>query len=235
MSKNETGERIPTNQIKEGFKVYEKDIKEVCCSRFITYFSYVLVACGSNSGNQDATKATVDWANVQKPEQFTVMVDGTVVKETNGAQEFYKYLGDLTGLDIKWIRPEHSSYYDSVKNAFASGDIPDVVLLSSDYLANFATNGYLWDMTDAWNQSATKNSGRLIDQAEIIESGNMVAGPDGEKALYGFSPARGNGCCTYIKSSALTATGYNPEEVASKTLTYDEYYKMLKDMKVCFS
>ena len=90
-----------------------------------------LVACGSNSGNQDATKATVDWANVQKPEQFTVMVDGTVVKETNGAQEFYKYLGDLTGLDIKWIRPEHSSYYDSVKNAFASGDIPDVVLLSS--------------------------------------------------------------------------------------------------------
>mgnify|MGYP000421111926 CR=1 FL=1 len=190
-----------------------------------------LVACGSNSGNQDTTKATVDWANVQKPEQFTVMVDGTVVKETNGAQEFYKYLGDLTGLDIKWIRPEHSSYYDSVKNAFASGDIPDVVLLSSDYLANFASNGYLWDMTDAWNQSATKNSGRLIDQAEIIESGNMVAGPDGEKALYGFSPARGNGCCTYIKSSALTAAGYKPEEVASKTLTYDEYYKMLKDMK----
>ena len=190
-----------------------------------------LVACGSNGGNQDATKATVDWANVQKPEQFTVMVDGTVVKETNGAQEFYKYLGDLTGLDIKWIRPEHSSYYDSVKNAFASGDIPDVVLLSSDFLANFAANGYLWDMTDAWNQSATKNSGRLIDQAEIIQSGNMVAGPDGEKALYGFSPARGNGCCTYIKSSALTAAGYNPEEVASKTLTYDEYYKMLKDMK----
>lgn len=190
-----------------------------------------LVACGSNSGKQDATKATVDWANVQKPEQFTVMVDGTVVKETNGAQEFYKYLGDLTGLDIKWIRPEHSSYYDSVKNAFASGDIPDVVLLSSDFLANFAANGYLWDMTDAWNQSATKNSGRLIDQAEIIQSGNIVAGPDGEKALYGFSPARGNGCCTYIKSSALTAAGYNPEEVASKTLTYDEYYKMLKDMK----
>lgn len=190
-----------------------------------------LVACGSNGGNQDATKATVDWANVQKPEQFTVMVDGTVVKETNGAQEFYKYLGDLTGLDIKWIRPEHSSYYDSVKNAFASGDIPDVVLLSSDFLANFAANGYLWDMTDAWNQSATKNSGRLIDQAEIIQSGNMVGGPDGEKALYGFSPARGNGCCTYIKSSALTAAGYNPEEVASKTLTYDEYYKMLKDMK----
>mgnify|MGYP002311877675 CR=1 FL=1 len=231
MSKNETGRESPRTKLRRVLRFMKKTLKKFAAVGLSLTSVMGLVACGSNSGNQDATKATVDWANVQKPEQFTVMVDGTVVKETNGAQEFYKYLGDLTGLDIKWIRPEHSSYYDSVKNAFASGDIPDVVLLSSDYLANFAANGYLWDMTDAWNQSATKNSGRLIDQAEIIESGNMVAGPDGEKALYGFSPARGNGCCTYIKSSALTAAGYNPEEVASKTLTYDEYYKMLKDMK----
>ena len=52
-----------------------------------------------------------------------------------------------------------------------------------------------------------------------------------ERRLFTDSHQRGNGCCTYIKSSALTAAGYNPEEVASKTLTYDEYYKMLKDMK----
>lgn len=231
MSKNETGRESPRTKLRRVLRFMKKTLKKFAAVGLSLTSVMGLVACGSNGGNQDATKATVDWANVQKPEQFTVMVDGTVVKETNGAQEFYKYLGDLTGLDIKWIRPEHSSYYDSVKNAFASGDIPDVVLLSSDFLANFAANGYLWDMTDAWNQSATKNSGRLIDQAEIIQSGNMVAGPDGEKALYGFSPARGNGCCTYIKSSALTAAGYNPEEVASKTLTYDEYYKMLKDMK----
>ena len=231
MSKNETGRESPRTKLRRVLRFMKKTLKKFAAVGLSLTSVMGLVACGSNSGKQDATKATVDWANVQKPKQFTVMVDGTVVKETNGAQEFYKYLGDLTGLDIKWIRPEHSSYYDSVKNAFASGDIPDVVLLSSDFLANFAANGYLWDMTDAWNQSATKNSGRLIDQAEIIQSGNMVAGPDGEKALYGFSPARGNGCCTYIKSSALTAAGYNPEEVASKTLTYDEYYKMLKDMK----
>lgn len=231
MSKNETGRESPRTKLRRVLRFMKKTLKKFAAVGLSLTSVMGLVACGSNSGKQDATKATVDWANVQKPEQFTVMVDGTVVKETNGAQEFYKYLGDLTGLDIKWIRPEHSSYYDSVKNAFASGDIPDVVLLSSDFLANFAANGYLWDMTDAWNQSATKNSGRLVDQAEIIESGNMVAGPDGEKALYGFSPARGNGCCTYIKSSALTAAGYKPEEVASKTLTYDEYYKMLKDMK----
>jgi putative aldouronate transport system substrate-binding protein len=33
-----------------------------------------LVACGSNGGNQDATKATVDWANVQNSSQLWLMV-----------------------------------------------------------------------------------------------------------------------------------------------------------------
>ena len=189
-----------------------------------------LVACGSKS-TTDNKKETVDWASVEKPGSFKVMVDGTVVKETNGAAEFYEYYKELTGLDIEWIRPEHSSYTDSVKNTFASGDLPDVVLLSSDYLANFAANGYLWDMTDAWEQSATKNSGRLTEMANSVMAANEVAGPDGTKALYGFSPTRGNGCCTYIKVSSLTAAGYKADEVANKTMTYDEYYKLLKDIQ----
>ena len=188
-----------------------------------------LVACGSKS--TDNKKETVDWASVEKPGSFKVMVDGTVVKETNGAAEFYEYYKELTGLDIEWIRPEHSSYTDSVKNTFASGDLPDVVLLSSDYLANFAANGYLWDMTDAWEQSATKNSGRLTEMANSVMAANEVAGPDGTKALYGFSPTRGNGCCTYIKVSSLEAAGYKADEVANKTMTYDEYYKLLKDIQ----
>ena len=189
-----------------------------------------LVACGSKS-TTDNKKETVDWASVEKPGSFKVMVDGTVVKETNGAAEFYEYYKELTGLDIEWIRPEHSSYTDSVKNTFASGDLPDVVLLSSDYLANFAANGYLWDMTDAWEQSATKNSGRLTEMANSVMAANEVAGPDGTKALYGFSPTRGNGCCTYIKVSRLEAAGYKADEVANKTMTYDEYYKLLKDIQ----
>lgn len=189
-----------------------------------------LVACGSKS-TTDNKKETVDWASVEKPGSFKVMVDGTVVKETNGAAEFYEYYKELTGLDIEWIRPEHSSYTDSVKNTFASGDLPDVVLLSSDYLANFAANGYLWDMTDAWEQSATKNSGRLTEMANGVMAANEVAGPDGTKALYGFSPTRGNGCCTYIKVSSLEAAGYKADEVANKTMTYDEYYKLLKDIQ----
>ena len=36
--KNEMGVK-PRKPNKEGFKVYEKDIKEVCCCRFNTYIS----------------------------------------------------------------------------------------------------------------------------------------------------------------------------------------------------
>ena len=194
-----------------------------------------LVACGSKNNTTDSKKETVDWASVEKPGKFTVMVDGTVVKETNGAAEFYKYYKELTGLDIEWIRPDHSSYADSVKNTFASGELPDVVLLNSDYLANFASNGYLWDMTDAWEQSATKNSGRLTEMADTVMAGNVLAGPDGTKALYGFSPARGNGCCTYVKASALKAAGLDPNEVANETMTYDQYYDMLKKIQAASS
>ena len=46
---------------------------------------------------------------------------------------------------------------------------PDVCILSSDYYALYASNGFLWNMTDAWANSETKNSGRLIDTAESFQ------------------------------------------------------------------
>lgn len=191
-----------------------------------------LVACGNTSGgNTTTTEATVDWASVEKPGKFSVMVDGTIVKETNGAKEFYAYLQQLTGLDIEWIRPDHSGYYDQVASVFASGDFPDVVLLSSDYLALYANNGYLWDMTDAWANSQTRNSGRLIESGEKIMQANSVLGVDGEYGIYGFSPFRGNGCCTYVKAAWLEAAGLKADDYTTKVLTFSEYNDLLKKLK----
>ena len=52
------------------------------------------------------------------------------------------------------------------------------------------------------------------------------------KALYGFSPTRGNGCCTYVKASALTGSWITTQRrLHTETLTYDEYYEMLKEMQ----
>lgn len=41
-------------------------------------------------------------------------------------------------------------------------------------------------MTDAWNNSATKSSGRLISDAEKIMKANYVRGVDGEGSLDSF-------------------------------------------------
>lgn len=193
-----------------------------------------LAACG-NKTTDGSTSGTTAAKEVTQPKSFTVMVDNTVVAETNGGKEFYAYLKTLLGdgtIDIKWIRPDHSGYYDAVGNAFnATDSMPDVVLLSADYYALYASSGYLWDMTDAWNASETKNSGRLIKTADNVLNALQVAGLDGQKRMYGFSPYRGNGCCTYVKKTWLEAAGHQVSDLQGKTLTFDEYYNILKDMQ----
>lgn len=191
-----------------------------------------LVAC--NKKADDGNKV----ANATKPTKISIMVDNTVVNEDNGAKQFEEYLegllekyGDEGKIDLVFTRPPHTSYYDAVANAFNSSDKPDVVLLSSDYYALYAANDMLWDMTDAWNNSVTKNSGRLISAADNVMGANMVQGPDGEKHLYGFSPYRGNGCCTYVKASWIKNAGLNVSDVQGKTMSFNEYYELLKKMK----
>ena len=190
-----------------------------------------LVACGNNNASTE-NKATVDWASVEKPESFTVMVDGTVPQMEEWGDKFDEQLKQLTELDFEVVRPDHNSYYDAVANSMLDASaMPDVIILSSDYLALYASQGLLWDMTDAWANSATKASGRLISDAEKIMQANYVRGVDGEKALYGFVPTRGNGCVTYVKEAWATAAGYSADELKKTPLSYDQYYEMLKKMK----
>lgn len=186
-----------------------------------------LAACGKSAGTTTTTEGPIT-----KPEKFTVMCDGTVVTEANGGKAFYDQLQTLTGVEINWVRPDHSSYATYVANAFTSdATMPDVVLLASDQYASFAANGFLWNMTEAWNNSETKNSGRLISTADNVLNALKVVGADGKIGMYGFSPYRGNGCCTYIKESWLTKAGKKASDIKGKTMTFDEYYKLLKELK----
>lgn len=189
-----------------------------------------LVACGSSDKKSDAGNQS---AEITKPDKITIMVDSTVVTQDNGAEAFEKYLEQLIGdVDLVFTRPDHSTYYDAVARAFNGSEdtIPNVVLLSSDYYALYAANDFLWNMTDAWNNSETKKSGRLISAADQVLSALYVAGSDGEKAMYGFSPYRGNGCCTYVKESWLKNANIDVATVEGKTLTFAEYYDVMKKL-----
>ena len=218
------------NQYREVYKFMRKTVKKLTAVGLTLTSVMGLVACGNNGASTE-NKSTVDWANVEKPEAFTVMVDGTVPRMEEWGDKFDEQLKELTSLDFTVTRPDHNSYYDAVANSMLDASaMPDVIILSSDYLALYASQGLLWDMTDAWNNSATKASGRLIADAEKIMQANYVRGVDGEKALYGFVPTRGNGCCTYVKEAWATAAGYTKADL-QKQMSYDEFYTMLKTMK----
>ena len=150
---------------------------------------------------------------VEKPEKITVMFDGTVFTQENGQAEFEARWEELTGIDLQIIQPDHSQYYDVLGQTIAGGDWPDVVLLGSTYYASYAAEGVLWDMTEAYDNSELKD--RITDQSVI--DGLKIDG-----SLYGISPARGNGCITYVKKAWLDNCGL---EVPT---TYDEYLAMLE-------
>lgn len=162
----------------------------------------------------EATEAPAT-AEVEKPATINVMVDGTVFTEPQGRAQFESALEAELGMDIVFTQPDHSGYYDSVNLTFTGGNWPDVVILGGSYYANFASAGLLADITEYWENSELKASGRVTNTA-IMDSMKI----DGK--LYGFTPARGNGCVTYIKQSWLDKVNL---EVPTN---YDEYLNMLK-------
>ena len=146
--------------------------------------------------------------------KITVMIDGTVLDQNNGRDAIEKRWEELhPGYDLEFIQPDHSAYYNDMQQRMVSGNYPDVVILSSTYYADFAKNGVLWDMTEAWEKSQTKNSGRFTGD-------NVFEGLKIDGKLYGFAPTRGNGCVTYVKKAWLNAVDMEAPK------TFDEYIAM---------
>ncbi|NLD83005.1 MAG: extracellular solute-binding protein [Clostridiales bacterium] len=149
--------------------------------------------------------------------KITMMVDTTVVDQNNGRDAFEARWEELhPGFDLEIIQPDHSAYYDVMQQRMADKtQWPDVLILSSTYYADYASAGALWDMTDAWENSQLKNSGRF--NGDSVIEGLKIDG-----RLYGFAPTRGNGCVTYVKQAWLDAVGMEAPT------TYDEYIAMCK-------
>ncbi len=146
------------------------------------------------------TVASLAADEVVKPDKITIMVDATLVTSTNGRDAFEARWEELTGIDLEIIQPDHDAYYDVMQQQIASGDWPDVLIMSSTYYSSYAAEGVLWDMTDAWDNSDTKSSGRFT--GDNVFDGLKING-----SLYGFAPTRGNGCLTYVKQAWLDAVG----------------------------
>lgn len=211
-----------------------KWFQKALCLSAATMLVFGLAACGNKentpSSNTTATKAPTAAPaadagkateapvavvpEIEKPAEITIMVNGTLLDQASGRQQFEEKFAELDGVKLKVIQPDHNTYNDQVALAFTSGMQADALILSSDKYTSYAANGALWDMTEAWENSEAKASGivgnQYIDALKI----------DGK--LYGFAPARGNGCITYIRKDWLDNLG-----LAVPT-TYDEYIEVLR-------
>lgn len=230
-----------------------KKVNKLVASLLVGSMILPLAACGNAEGNgsqssssaasseessqpasseaQTASSEAEQPAEVVKPESIKVMWDGTIFKEgDNYAEEFYQAMEDALGIDIEWVRPDHSTYAEQVGIAFNdSKTLADVVILPSNYYASYASQGNLWNMTDAWLNSETANSGRLTDVASQIIDGWYTPGPDGEPGIYGMYPARGNGCITYVKAAWAKEAGYTKETLPTNWEEYQEFLLKLKE------
>lgn len=209
-----------------------KGLKKALSVALVAAFSLGLVACGTKTTDAPAktepaateapaktepaaTEAPVAVeAEVTKPESITIMVNGTLVDAASGQQQFKDKFFELDGVKLEVIQPDHNTYNDQVALAFTAGMEADALILGSDKYAAYAANGALWDMTEAWENSESKASGIVGNQ--YIEALKI----DGK--LYGFAPARGNGCLTYFRQDWLDNLGLKAPT------TYDEYIEVLR-------
>lgn len=168
-------------------------------------------ADGSSSAQSDSQSAE-NTGDIEKPSSVRVVCDGTVITQDNGQAAFETQLEEALGLDVVFDQQDHSGYSDAVSRIFASGDLPDVILLNAAQYAAYAKTGILWDMTDAYANAEF--------QSRLITNVNDNLKIDGK--MYGMTLARGNGCITYVKKAWLDAVG-----IEAPT-TWDEYYNMIK-------
>lgn len=194
-------------------------IRIVACLILVTALH--VTACGDAAGTSSGTGLTpadvvsAVPSDATKPAAITIMVDGTLITQENGRDEFEKQWEALTGIDLIIIQPEHDVYYDEVTNVFESGDLPDVVLLSSTYYTSYAAKELLADISPYYAGSELESKVAAAGKSALID-GLRINGK-----LFGISPTRGNGCITYIKEAWLENVGL------SAPTTYEEYLKVL--------
>lgn len=168
------------------------------------------------ANSQESTVGSTEEAGgeIVKPESIRVVMNGTVVTKENGQAAFEEQLEEALGgdMDIIFDQQDHSGYADAVSRVFASGDWPDVILLSAEQYTAYATMGALWDMTAAYDNAEF--------QSRLISNVNDNLKIDG--VLYGLAPTRGNGCVTYVKKAWMDAVG-----ITEAPTTWDAYYEML--------
>lgn len=169
-----------------------------------------ITACG-DSGSSKSSGSSED-----KPSEISVTATTCMTFE-NGLQLVCDRYEELTGIKLTVDKPDHNKYYEKVTLSFAAETPSDVIELGSTYYPEYANNGVLWDMTEAWD--TTDAPAKAITDEAYVEALKI----DG--SLYGFPMAAGNGTITYVRQDWLDEAGLD------LPTTYDEFLEMLRAFK----
>lgn len=155
--------------------------------------------------------------------EIKITVDGTLTATLdNGQKEFNEQLNaaisERAGYDVvvNIEQLDHSSYGDAIGRKMVSGDLPDAMIMNASMFREYSTTGILWDMAAAYDNAEFQSRITLPAINENLK--------DSQGHLYGFTPAYGNGCVTYVKQTWLDAVGMKADDIK----TFDDYYAMLK-------
>lgn len=209
--------------------------KKVLAALLTTAMVASMAACGSEPASNEAPATSTETAKSSEAapaasieekaeapiDTIKLVVNGTMVTVESGQKEFEeeweKAIAEKMGypIDLQITQLDHSGYYDGVGRLFASGQYPDVIVLGSELLKQYASTGVLWDMAEAYDNAEFQARMALPQINENMKND--------QGQLFGFSPTYGNGCVTYVKKSWLDAVGIDAESVK----TFDDYYNML--------
>ncbi len=209
--------------------------KKVLAVLLATVMVLTMAGCGDkgNTGSSNNTSKTGATSASSKKDaepfelkELKIVVDGTLTANEDNRQDAFieqwnKAVSAKIGHDIslKITQLDHSGYTDAVGRLLIGGDLPDAMIMSNSMFKQYQTTGLLWNMADAYDNAEFQNRMTLSNINASLKN------KDG--SLYGFTPAYGNGCVTYVKQAWLDAVGIKGDDIK----TFDDYYNMLLAFK----
>lgn len=151
---------------------------------------------------------------IEKPDTISWWThDG--LNEENGSEQWFAEFEKLTGIHLDHQFIPNNEYYDKLKLAFASHEVPEVFDLNGANLALYASQGAIKDLTpmlqasDLWD----KVDPAIWDAIAI----------DGK--IYAIPKEVPSAACTYVRGDWLEQLGMDAPK------TYDEFLEMIRRFK----
>ncbi len=133
-------------------------------------------------------------------------------------------IGQSVSLNV--IVPDKNAGVEELAQLLDSGKpgdegYPDAVVMSRSQLYYYQRAGYLWDMSQAYDEADF--------QSRLLPTDVNLDLRDEKGAQYGFTPVYGNGCITYVKASWFALYAKNTDGVngIEDINTFDRYMDML--------